>query len=219
MSKNTEAKMGWLRGASLIAVVLGLVVVSCGSDRQETLQLMRFIDPVEMQPDAVGGTLAQIDVCQQICSGGGGTGDAVMFEPFSSTQSAAVVLNRGRSDIFVDRIDVTYPNGGFEPLGVNVAGGVAVVGGRCADDGRACADSSECITGGACVTQETTVPFQLFPLEYKGILAGGCDGSFESFLVQSLVAISGRDGSGERFTVTGGITLELANFDNCENEA
>ncbi len=218
MSKSMEAKMRWLRGAGLTVVALSLLV-GCGSDRQETLQLMRFIDPVDSQPDAVGGTLAQIDVCQSICTGGGGGGGGGgedMPEPFSSTQSAAVLLNRGKSDVFIDRIDVAYPNGGFEPQSAQILGGAAIIGGRCAGTGLSCSSANDCL-GLACVTQETTVPFLLFPLEYKAILAGGCTTGFEPFLVQSVVTISGRDGSGERFSVGGGITLELANFDNCDN--
>ncbi len=215
--------MRWLRGMAVALSGLSLTVWGCGSDDfggtgQGTLQLVRFESGAEDQPDAVGATGAQIDVCQNLCaSGGGGGGGEVMFEPFSSTQVAAMVINRGKSDITVHSVQVSYPNSGLTDLNTAVAGGFAVPGGRCAGNPSiACAASFECGTG-ICVTQETPIPFTILDLGRKDLVGGqSCEDGFEPNIIESFVAISGRDADGESFTISGGMNLEVANFDNCE---
>lgn len=216
--------MWWLRGMAIAVAGLSLVVWGCGDDSfggtgQGTLQLMRFAPGAEDQPDFVGATGAQIDVCQNLCtsSGGGGGGGQLMVEPFSSTQVAAIVMNNGRSDITVRSIQVSYPGSGLTDLNTSVAGGFAVPGRRCAGNpSQPCAASFDCLTG-LCVASETPIPFTVFDLGRKGLIGGqACDLGVEPSVAPSFVVISGLDADGEEFTISGGMNLELADFDNCE---
>ncbi len=215
--------MRWLRGTAMVISGLGLTVMvwGCGSDSfggtgQGTLQLMRFANGSTDQPDVVTATGAQIDVCLDLCTNSGQGGD-IMIEPFSSTQVAAIVVNRGKSDITVDRITVSYPNSGLPDSNSQIAGGFAVPGGRCSDNSSiACAASFEC-GGSTCVTSETPLPFTIFSLDRKDLIGGpNCVNGFPPEVVQSFVTISGRDATGDHFTISGGMNLELANFDNCQ---
>jgi hypothetical protein len=212
--------MWWLRGMAIGIAGLSLVVWGCGDDSfggtgQGTLQLVRFGPGAEEQPDAVGATGAQIDVCQNLCVSGEG-GD-VMLEEFSSTQVAAIVVNQGKSDIIVDSIQIGYPGSGLTDLNTAVAGGFAVPGGRCAGNSSIrCAAAFECVSG-ICTTSETAIPFTIFDLGRKSLVGGpACGLGVEPSIVPAFVAISGRDADGERYTISGGMNLELADFDNCE---
>jgi hypothetical protein len=208
----------------MVIAGLSLMVWGCGSDSfggtgQGTLQLVRFGTGAEEQPDAVGATGAQIDVCQNICmqQGGGGGGGQMLPEPFTSTLVAAFVVNRGKSDITVDSIQVSYPNSGLVDLNTAVAGGFAVPGGRCSNNpSQSCAAAFEC-GGQLCVNQETAIPFTMLSLDRKSLLAGNdCGTGLDPFIIPSFVIIRGRDADGEGFAVSGGINLEIADFDNCE---
>lgn len=213
--------MWWSRGLAMVTVGVSLTVLGCGSDSfggtgQGTLQLVRFGSGAEEQPDFVGATGAQVDVCQNICQGQGGGGGMAMPEPFTSTQVAAFVVNRGRSDITVDSIQVSYPNSGLVDLNSTVAGGFAVPGGRCANNAsQACVAAFEC-GGQTCVNAETPIPFTILSLDRKSLIAGDtCQFGFEPAVIPSFVVIRGRDAKGERFAVSGGMNLEVADFDNC----
>lgn len=217
--------MRWLRGTAMVVSGLSLMVLGCGSDSfggtgQGTLQLTSFATGSEDQPDAVGATGAQIDVCQSLCTqqGGGGGGGEVMPEPFTSTQVAAILINRGKSDITVHSIQVSYPNSGLVDLNTSVAGGFVVPGGRCSNNpSQACAAAFEC-GGQLCVTTETPIPFTMLSLDRKSLLAGDtCETGFEPSIIPSFVIIRGEDGAGEDYAVSGGMNLEIANFDNCED--
>jgi hypothetical protein len=210
---------------TVLAVGLGAMQVGCGSDSfggtdQGTLNLVRFASAVEDQPDAVGPTGAQIDVCQNLCqsSGGGGGGGEITFEPFSSTLVSAIVVNEGKSDIVIDRIQVNYPNSGLTDLNTSVAGGLVVPGRRCSNNPTTrCADAFEC-GGSPCVSQETPVSFTMFDLSRKDLIGGdSCSGGQQPMIIPSFVSIRGADADGERYTVSGGMNLETADFDNCEN--
>jgi len=216
--------MRWLRGTAMVISGLSLMVWGCGSDNfggtgQGTLQLTRFVSGSLDQPDAVDATGAQVDVCQSLCvqQGGGGGGGQAMPEPFTSTLVAAVVVNRGKSDITVHSIQVSYPNSGLVDLNTSVAGGFAVPGGRCSNNpSQACAAAFEC-GGQLCVTSETLIPFTMLSLDRKSLLAGdSCATGLDPFVIPSFVIIRGEDATGEDFAVSGGMNLEIANFDNCE---
>ncbi len=215
--------MRWLRGTAIVISGLSLMVWGCGSDSfggtdQGTLQLTRFASGAESQPDAVFATSAQIDVCQTLCmQQGGGGGGQQMIEPFTSTLVSAVVVNRGKSDVTVDSIHVTYPNSGLVDLNTAVAGGFAIPGGRCSNNpAQSCAANFECL-GAPCVNSETEIPFTMLSLDRKALIAGdSCDAGFEPAIITSFVTVRGRDADGERFAVSGGMNLEVANFDNCQ---
>ncbi len=212
--------MRWLRGLAILVVGLAAVQMGCGSDScggtgQCTVQLVGFGDGAEDQPDAVGPTGAQVDVCQNLCSGGGG--GEIMFEPYTSTIAAAFLVNEGKSDVVVDSIQVSYPNSGLtdaEPI----RGGFIVPGRRCSENATVrCANDFECV--GVCVSQQTTIPFTIFDLAHKDLIGGpACSTGVEPDQIPSFVTISGRDADGERFTISGGMNLETANFDNCEDQ-
>ncbi len=213
--------MRWLRGLAILVVGLSAVQMGCGSDSfggtgQGTLQLVRFGDGAEDQPDAVGPTGAQVDVCQSLCSGGGG--GEIMVEPYTSTIVAAFVVNEGKSDIVIDSIQVSYPNAGLTDMNTAVAGGFVVPGRRCSDNATVrCADDFEC--NAACVSQETAIPFTMLDLDRKDLLGGdACATGLQPSLVATFVSIRGRDADGERYTINGGMNLEAANFDNCEDQ-
>lgn len=214
--------MWWLRGMAMGLVVASVAMWGCGSDSyggvgQGTLQLMRFGSSVEDQPDAVGATGAQIDVCQNLCEAQGGGGGQIMVEPFSSTQVAAFVINRGRSDIVVESIHISYPNSGLTDFNSTVAGGLSVPGTRCSNNpSQACAAAFEC-GGQPCIGQEAAIPFTLLSLDRKALIAGdACAFGFDPAVLTSFVVISGRDASGERFAISGGINMEVADYDNCQ---
>ncbi len=213
--------MRWLRGLAVLVVALSAVQMGCGSDGcggtgQCTLQLVRFGDGAVGQADAVGPTSAQVDVCQGICSSG--SGGSLMSEPYTSTFVSAFVVNEGKSDIVINSIQVSYPNSGLTDLNTGVAGGLIVPGRRCSDNPTLrCADDFECV--GVCVSQETAIPFLMFDLDRKNLIGGpACSTGVEPGLIGAFVTIGGRDADGERFTINGGMNLETANFDNCENQ-
>lgn len=209
----------------MVAVGLCLAVSGCGSDSfggvgQGTLQLMRFGSSVEDQPDAVSATGAQVDVCQNLCQGGGGggIGGQLMPEPFTSTQVAAFVQNRGRSDIVVESIHVSYPNSGLTDFNSFVAGGFTVPGMRCSNNpAQPCAANWEC-NNLPCVASETAVPFTLMTLDRKALVAGDECPFIDPDVIPSFVVLRGRDASGERYAVSGGINIEIADFDNCQQQ-
>ncbi len=214
--------MRWLRGLVMLVSTLSVTLWGCGSDSfggtgQGTLQLMRFESGVDDQPDFVSSTGSQIDVCIDLCTGTGGSGE-VMIEPFSSTQAAAIVMNRGKSDITVDRIGISYPNSGLADSNIAVAGGFAIPGGRCSNNSSlACASSIDC-NGDLCVNSESAVPFTLLTLDRKELIGGpNCVNGFTPDVIETFVTISGRDVEGERYTISGGMNLEVANYDNCED--
>jgi hypothetical protein len=214
--------MRWLRGLAILVVGLSAAQFGCGSDSfggtgQGTLQLVRFGSGADEQPDSVGNTSAQADVCLNFC-GATNILEEATLEPFSSTQVAAFLVNRGKSDITIRSIQASFPNSGLPDLNTAVAGGFAVPGGRCVDNPSvSCAADFEC-NGSFCVTQETPINFTILDLERKQLLAGDeCNTGLVPRSIPSFVTIAGIDAEGENFTISGGMNIEVANFDNCDD--
>ncbi len=216
--------MRWLSGMTIVVSGLSLGLWGCGSDSfggagQGTLQLVRVVNGAVNPVDQVASGAAQIDVCFTDCSAvSGGGGGQTTVEPFGQTLAAAVLINRGKSDIFLDTIEVSYPGSGIAGQNTNLAGGLVIPGMRCSDDAtKSCSAAFEC-GGSPCVPQETTIPFTLFPLSRKELVGGeSCNVTpFETELVRAFVSLSGRDANNETFGVTTGLGMELTEFNNCE---
>jgi hypothetical protein len=208
-------------------LILGLVwmAMGCGSsgtsglgDDGLTMAFVRFTGEGITQADFVGDTVAQVDICQGLCSSGGLTGE-VTFEDFTSTFVVAVFVNRGKADIVLDEYKVFVPESGVpERIGRITA---RLPGGRClgADQEQQCADDTDCGILGVCAHTETPVGILLYDFDFKQrVRQGECPFDLTSLTLDADVTFTGSDESGERFTITTNYVSTFDNFDNCEEQ-
>ena len=228
-----EVIMRWSRITCVLALSVLIAVAGCGSsgfDGQDgadalTLSFQRFTGEGIEQQDAVGGTSADVDVCQTICGISGIF--TIEFEEFTSTRVNAVFVNRGKADILLDSYTVSIPGSGLPDEDRSVSS--LLPGGRCNSDAqRQCAFDSECV-GGGCIRQETMVDILLYDFVFKELIRG--DGECprldpNTFLIipgtvlpqtyQTFLTFSGSDETGERFTISASYLGAFADFNNCE---
>lgn len=209
-------------------VVLGLCAAlgGCGSDAGDRL-VLSFVGfgPGEVeQADAVLGTHAEVDVCQFLC-------DDLTAEPFTQTTVTATFVNRGKSDIFLDRYTVFAEGSGIDPITRSI--GRIIPGGRCTNDPqKPCALDNDCV-GATCLRRETDVDLLFYDFDFKQrVIVGRCPslsvdpdtgevtlipGQVIPQTLGTRVSFSGVDDSNERFTVTVDYVSTFDNFDNCED--
>jgi hypothetical protein len=205
-------------------LILGLVWVAmgCGSSGTDglgddglTMAFLRFTGDGFTQADFVGDTIAQVDLCQDLCS----TGEDVTFEPFTSTFVSAVFVNRGKADIVLDSYRVFVPESGVPERISRIT--ARLPGGRCtgADPEEQCAIDSDCGVLGACVHTETLVGILLYDFDFKQrVRQGECPFDIASLTLDADVRFTGSDESGERFTINTNYVSTFDNFDNCEEQ-
>lgn len=210
-------------GRVLMAGMLCFVLGCGGSgidgqgDDGLTMALMGFTGGDIEQADFVTDTLAQVDICIDLCSSGGG-GD-ITVEPFTSTVVSARFVNRGKADIVLDRYSLNVPNSGVPAVERSIS--ARLPGGRCAgaDPQVQCAINSDCGPIGICTHSESLVSVLLFDFDFKQrVLQGECPFDVENLTLDAELQFSGSDETGNRRTVRAGYVATFANFDNCEGE-
>jgi hypothetical protein len=206
--------------AIVLIVFLAAGCGSAGSDQQGedglTMAFLGFTGGDIEQADFVTDGAAQVDICQDLCSGG--QGGELQFEPFTSTFVTAVFVNRGKADIILDSYSVDVPSSGVPPFTRRI--GRRLTGGRClgTDPQRACADDLDCL-GGLCVHSESTVTLLLYDFDFKQrVRRGECPFDLESLTLNADLVFSGSDETGERFTIRTSYVSTFDNFDNCEDQ-
>jgi hypothetical protein len=210
-----------IKGRVLMAALL-LCAMGCGSsgidgqgDDGLTMALVGFTGLGIDQADFVSDTVAQVDVCQDLCESGEG-GD-ITFEPFTSTLVSAVFVNRGKADIVLDSYTVNVPNSGVPSATRNVS--ARLPGGRCQgnDPQEQCAVDLDCGILGSCTHSETLVSILLYDFDFKTrSLQGECPFDIETLTLDTELTFSGSDEVGKRRTVRAGYVGTFANFDNCD---
>lgn len=205
-------------------VLIAFLAVGCGSAGSDsqgedglTMAFLGFTGEGVDQADVVSDGAAQVDICQDVCTGGG-TGGDVQPEPFTPTFVTAVFVNRGKADIILDSYSVDVPGSGVPPFRRRI--GHRLVGGRCSgsDPQRACADDLDCV-GSPCVHSESPVTLLLYDFDFKQrVRRGECPFDLESLTLNADLVFSASDETGERFTIRTSYVSTFDNFDNCEDQ-
>jgi hypothetical protein len=193
------------------------------------MSFLEFNSDGIVQQDFVGNTSADVDVCPTICDFGvdGIFGDEV-FESFTQTHANALFVNFGTADIRLDRYTVNIPGSGLPSRTTTTS--ALLPGGRCADQPTEhCGLDSDCGLGGICDQTEVPIEILLFDFVDKTLIVGdatcpGVDpftglptpGTVLPQTYQVNVTFSGSDESGERFTVTSGLTVGFFDANNCD---
>ena len=216
-----------LTSATALVLTVALAAVGCGSagtDQQGeaglTMAFVHFSGENITQADQVFDTVAQVDICQDLCQTGGATGGGqIMPEPFTATVADAVFVNRGKADIVLDSYTLNVPGSGVPPATRSI--GARLIGGRCltGDTQRACASDLDCGLDGNCLHAQSPVTILLYDFDFKQrVIQGECPSDLEPLTLSADITFTGSDETGERFTVDTSYVSTFANFDNCQNQ-
>jgi hypothetical protein len=207
-------------------LMLGLLccVLGCGSSGTDsqfddglTMAFVRFSGEDIEQADVVTDTVAQVDICQDLCSSGGVDGE-ITVEPYTSTLVTAVFANRGKADIVLESYKLLVVDSGVPEVTRNVS--ARLVGGRCdgADPELQCGSNADCGLLGECIHTETPVSFLLFDFDFKDrvLRDGSCPFDVEPLTLDAVLTFTGTDEAGESRTVRANYVATFTNFDSCE---
>lgn len=218
MRRLIDGRVLMLTGLLWFAVGCGSAGTSSQGEDGLTMAFVTFSGLDIAQADTVNETVAQVDLCQDLCTSSGGGGD-LQPEPFTSTAVSAVFVNRGKADIVLDAYTLNVPDSGVPAATRRIS--ARLPGGRCrgADPQRECADNVDCGVIGACTHTESPVTILLYDFDFKQrTLQGECPFDVEAVTHDAELTFSGTDEAGQRFTVHTNYVSTFANFDNCQNQ-
>jgi hypothetical protein len=199
------------------AVGCGTAGTSSQGEDGLTMAFVTFDSTNITQPDQVGDTAAQVDICPGVC-GAGTIIDEANREPFSSTAVNAVFVNRGKADIVVDSYTLNVPDSGVPPVTRRIS--ARLIGGRClgADIEKQCAIDSDCGFG-TCAHRETSFNMLLYDFDFKQrVRQGDCPFNLEPLTLDAQLVFNGTDEADNHYTIHTSYVSTFDNFDNCQNQ-
>lgn len=209
-------------------LMLGLLcgVLGCGASGTDsqgddglTMAFIGFSGENIEQADVVTDTVAQVDICQDLCSSGGVDGD-ITVEPYTSTLVNAVFVNRGKADIVLESYTMFVEDSGVPEVTRNIS--ARLIGGRCSgsDPEVQCGTNADCGLIGSCIHTETPVGILLFDFDFKDrvLRDGSCPFDVEPLTLDTILRFKGTDETGEGRTIRANYVATFTNFDSCDEQ-